>query len=84
MNNPYQVDKHSFLYQKYQYSGKFTPNSLVFNANMQEFTQRVGYICNLQTAGKLSTEESYKQIEALWEQLKYSYQTLNIEKDTNI
>ncbi|MBD2680613.1 MULTISPECIES: hypothetical protein [Nostoc] len=84
MNNHYQVDKQSFLYQKYQYSGKFTPNNLVFNANLQEFSQRIDYICNLQTAGKLSADESYKQIEALWERLKYSYQTLNIEKDTNL
>ncbi|RCJ16036.1 hypothetical protein A6S26_07025 [Nostoc sp. ATCC 43529] len=84
MNNHYQVDKHSFLYQHYQYSGEFTPNNLVFNANLQEFSQRVGYICNLQTAGKLSVDESYKQIEALWQQLKYTYQTLNIEKDTNL
>ncbi|MCC5637024.1 hypothetical protein LC593_14405 [Nostoc sp. CHAB 5844] len=83
MNNHHQVDKHNFLYQNYQYSGEFTPNNMVFNANLQEFSQRVGYICNLQTAGKLSVYESYKQIETLWKQLKYTFQTLNIEKDTN-
>ncbi|MBU7586860.1 MAG: hypothetical protein KAF91_29085 [Nostoc sp. TH1S01] len=83
MNNHSQIDKHNFLYPHYRYNGEFTPNNLVFNANFQEFSQRVGYICNLQTAGKLSVYDSYKQIEALWEQLKLSFQTLNIEQDTN-
>lgn len=83
MNNSELINKHNFLDQNYQYRGEFTPNNLVFNANFQEFSRRVGYICNLQTAGKLSTEESYKLLESLWEQSKHNFHSLNIERNTD-
>jgi hypothetical protein len=38
----------------------------------------VNYICNLETNGKLSPEESYKQIKALWKQLKRSKKQLGL------
>ncbi|MBD2438085.1 hypothetical protein [Nostoc sp. FACHB-110] len=84
MNNTNHIDKHNFIYQRYQYSGKFTTKNLVFNTNLQEFAQRVGYISNLQTAGKLSMYDSYEQIEHLWEQLKENFQMLNLEPDINL
>ena len=59
-----------FLYPRHRYYGQFKPEYLVFNSNLQEFSQRVSYICNLQTAGKLSPEEAYTQIQMLWKQLK--------------
>ena len=71
--NPY-----NFLYPHSPYHGNVGSQDLVFNANLQEFSQRVGYICNFQTAGKLSTEEAYEQIESLWKQLKRSKKTLGI------
>lgn len=74
-------DIHNFLYPRRRYHGNFKPETLVFNANLQEFSQRVTYICNLQTRGKLSPEESYHQIDALWEEVKDSFQTLGIGKD---
>lgn len=43
-----------FLYPRSRYYGQFKPEYLVFNANLQEFAQRVSYISNLQTNGKLS------------------------------
>jgi glutathione peroxidase-family protein len=73
-----QIDKNNFLYQYYKYQGQFTPENLAFNANLQEFSQRVAYICNLETKGKLSPQESYEQIQALWEQLTNSFQALGI------
>ncbi len=76
-----QVDKNNFLYQPYRYLGEFTPQSFIFNANLQEFSQRVSYICNLQTGGKLSVSESYEQIESLWQQLTQSYKALGIGED---
>jgi hypothetical protein len=54
------------------------PENLVFNANLQEFAQRVNYICNLETNGKLSPEESYQQIKVLWKQLKRTKKQLGI------
>ena len=59
-----------FLYPRHKYCGQFKPEYLVFNSNLQEFSQRVSYICSLQTAGKLSPEDAYTQIKMLWKQLK--------------
>ncbi|MBE9031858.1 hypothetical protein IQ266_19165 [filamentous cyanobacterium LEGE 11480] len=67
-----------FLYPRGSYRGQFNPQHLVFNANLQEFAQRVGYISSLETNGKLSPEESYKQVKALWKQLKKSKKSLGI------
>jgi hypothetical protein len=68
----------NFLYPKSRYHGSVQPENLVFNANLQEFAQRVNYITNLETNGKLSSEESYKEIRALWQQLKRSKKNLGI------
>jgi glutathione peroxidase-family protein len=77
------LDKNNCLYQYYKYQGQFTPENLAFNANLQEFSQRVTYICNLETRGKLSPQESYEQIEDLWKQLTNSFQTLGIGEDVS-
>ncbi|HAN72946.1 MAG TPA: hypothetical protein DDZ60_00260 [Planktothrix sp. UBA10369] len=63
-----------------RYRGNATPENIVFNANLQEFAQKVDFIVGLQTGGKLSAEESYVQIETLWEQLRESKQYLGIGK----
>ena len=67
-----------FLHQSNRYHGNFTPENLVFNNNLQEFTQKVSYICSLETSGKLTPEESYKQIKSLWKGLKRSKKELGI------
>lgn len=59
-----------FLYPRNSYYGQFQPEYLAFNATLQEFSQRVSYICDLQTGGKISPEEAYHQIHLLWKQLK--------------
>ncbi|MBD2535085.1 hypothetical protein H6G97_38975 [Nostoc flagelliforme FACHB-838] len=81
MDDYNQVDKNNFLYQPYRYLGEFTPQNLTFNANLQEFCERVSYICNLQTGGKLSALKCYEKIENLWEQLTQSYNALGIGED---
>lgn len=63
-------DLSDFLYPRSCYYGQFQPEYLVFNANLQEFSQRVGYITSLQTNGKISPQEAYDQIKSLWKQLK--------------
>ncbi|ARV58764.1 hypothetical protein BZZ01_09035 [Nostocales cyanobacterium HT-58-2] len=77
-----QINKQDFLYPMQRYHGPFTPQDLVFNANLQEFATRVSYICNLQTLGKLSAEDCYQQISNLWEQLSHSYSELGIDSNT--
>lgn len=68
----------SFLYHNNRYNGQFNPENLVFNANLQEFTQKISYICSLETSGKLTPEDSYKQIKQLWKDLKRSKKQLGI------
>lgn len=72
------VERSDFLHPRSRYYGEFRPENLVFNANLQEFAQQVGYICNLETSGKLSSEEAYDKINALWKQLKSSKEQLGI------
>lgn len=67
-----------FLYPRSRYHGDFTPENLVFNANLQEFAQRVNLICGLETGGKISPEEAYKQIKGLWKEVKKSKKELGI------
>ena len=71
-------DLQAFLYPLARYHREVRPHNLVFNANLQEFSQRVSLIANLQTNGKLSPEESYAQVEALWQQLQTSKNQLGI------
>ena len=72
-------NKNNFLYPKANYHGDFSPSNprnLVFNANLQEFAQKVAYVCALETNGKISTEQAYKQIKQLWRELKASKKEL--------
>ncbi len=74
------ADAFNFLNPRGRYRGDFKPENLVFNANLQEFSQRVTYICCLETGGKLTPEESYREIKSLWKQLKKSRKELGIGK----
>ncbi len=67
-----------FLYNNHRYHGQVKPENLVFNANLQEFTQKIGYICSLETSGKITPEESYQQIKTLWKDLKRTKKQLGI------
>ncbi|HEY9823849.1 MAG TPA: hypothetical protein V6D19_00255 [Stenomitos sp.] len=70
--------KDNFLFPHSQYRGSVKPENLVFNANLQEFAQRVSYITNLETNGKITPEVSYREIKSLWQQLKQSKKALRI------
>lgn len=69
-------EKDKFLYPISRYYGQAQPQKLIFNANLQEFAQKVGFITALETSGKLSPQEAYQQIKALWKQLKQSKKQL--------
>ncbi len=51
-------DKDKFLYPHYYYRGKVQPENLVFNSNLQEFAQKIEYICGLQTGRKVTPEQA--------------------------
>jgi hypothetical protein len=81
MANSAQESKNSFLYPRSAYYGRFTPEHLAFNANLQEFAQRVSYISALETGGKLSPEQAYEQLKCLWKQLKQSKKAMGISQN---
>ncbi len=78
-DNYHENKKDSFLYARSKYYGKFNPKTLAFNANLQEFAQKVSYISALQTGGKISTEQAFEQIKALWQKLEASKIAMDID-----
>jgi len=76
MANDSGTNKDAFLYPIGSYHGKFTPENIAFNANLQEFAQRVAILCALESGGKLSPEDTYHQVKDLWKQLKQSRDSL--------
>ena len=77
-NSPSRGDLDNFLCPRSRYYGEFSPQQLTFNANLQEFAQRISYISGLQTGGKLSPDEAYDQIRSLYKQLKRRKKGLEI------
>lgn len=73
MSNP---DKDRFFNPIFNFRGEFSPQNLAFNANLQEFTNRISIICALETGGKISSNEAYQQIKELWIKLDASRQNL--------
>jgi hypothetical protein len=69
-------EKNKFLYPIGKYYGEFKPENLAFNANLQEFAQRVSYLCALESNGKISSQDAYEEIKNFWQQLERSRQLL--------
>jgi hypothetical protein len=76
-------EKDRFLYPHHSYHGEFAPETVVFDANLQEFAQKIGYICSLENSGKVEPDEAYRQIKALYKQLKASKRELGIGEGDN-
>jgi hypothetical protein len=72
-----------FINPRARFYGEFTPQNLVFDANLQEFSNAVSIITALQTGGKLLPEEAFRQIQELWYKLKASKQQLEIGSHPN-
>ncbi|MEM8605162.1 MAG: hypothetical protein AAGF24_15180 [Cyanobacteria bacterium P01_H01_bin.121] len=53
--------------------GKSSPEEILFTANLQEFSQRVGYVVALQNGGQLSVGEAVQAVDSLWNQLSDEY-----------
>ncbi len=80
MTNDERNQLDEFLTPRSQYHGEFSPQSLAFNANLQEFAQRVALICGLETGGKISSAQAYDDIKKLWKEVKASKKNL-LNKD---
>ncbi|MBX2863935.1 MAG: hypothetical protein KTR27_10285 [Leptolyngbyaceae cyanobacterium MAG.088] len=77
-----QKQKDNFITPRAPYHGEFTPERMVFNANLQEFAGKVSLICNLETGGKITSEDAYSRIKQLWKALKASKKVLLDETDS--
>ena len=80
MSKDHPPSKDEFLRPRSRYYGEFTPANLVFNSNLQEFATQVGFICSLETNGKITSAEAYRQIKDLFKSLKQSKKQLGIGK----
>jgi hypothetical protein len=72
------LNNFNFLYPKSRYYGEVKPENLVFDANLQEFAQRVNYISALAGNGKIPLEVAMSEIELLWENLENSKKELGV------
>ncbi|WP_254938137.1 hypothetical protein [Cyanobium sp. Morenito 9A2] len=54
----------------------WSPERLAFHQNLEQFAERVGLIVGLQGNGKVSQEEAYAEIKAIWKSLKSSKNSL--------
>lgn len=72
-----------FLIPRSRFYGEFEPSELIFNSNLQEFAAQIGYICSLETGGKISGAQAYESIKSLWKQLKKSKKSLRISDDNS-
>lgn len=70
------LDKDRFFNPISNFRGEFSPQNLAFDANLQEFTNRISIICALETGGKISPNEAYQQIKELWNKLDKSREHL--------
>lgn len=65
--------KDDLIFPSQPYRGEEAkPQHILFNANLQEFGQRVMIICALESNGKIPTIEAFEQIKQLWKDLKRS------------
>jgi hypothetical protein len=47
-------------------------NNLLLDANLPEFSSMICYVCRLESEGKITSEEAYKQIKKVWHELRRS------------
>lgn len=55
-----------------------SPEEIVFNNNLREFTVKIEHICGLEMNGKIPQQEAYRRIRDLWKRLKRSKKNLGI------
>lgn len=55
-----------------------SPEEILFNNNLREFTVKIEHICGLEMNGKIPQQEAYRRIRDLWKSLKRSKKNLGI------
>lgn len=69
-------DKDEMFNPRASYRGAPSLPNIIFNANLQEFANRVALICALETGGNISPKQAYDEIRDLWKKLKASKHNL--------
>ena len=57
------------------------PEEVIFDANLQEFATKVGFICALESNEKITAHEAYRRIKKLYKSLKKSRRGLQIGRN---
>ncbi len=78
-----QVDAASRSYPHSSYYGGLTVEYLAHNANLQELSQKIAYICALENGKEISAEQAYKEVQRLWTQFKQNKKELGIGVTTS-
>lgn len=73
-----QPEEERLLFSMIQYEGEFSPQNLAFNANLQEFAQRVDYIYAIYRENEITASDAYQLVEQLWKELSHSKKGLGI------
>lgn len=55
---------------------KWKLGNIVFNTKLQELSQEVSYLCDLEIKGKLSSLEVRQQIKIIWKQFKKNQENI--------
>ena len=76
--------KERFISPYSNYRGEAKPQHIVFDANLQTFSQKVMLISALENNGKISPYDAYTQIKGLWKKLKTSKKELLDNPDLNL
>lgn len=71
-------EKARYVHAKKTYHGELGPEAMVFDANLQEFSQKVAYVCSLENSGKLTPQDAYAEIKRLYKELKQSRKQLGL------
>lgn len=73
-----QVDYIKSRYSRNSYYNGLTAEYLNYNANLQELSQKIAYICELESGRKISAEQAYEEVKRLWLQFKQNREELGI------
>jgi hypothetical protein len=70
----------SFIYPPSCYSGEPISENIVFNHQLQVFSQEIAYIGGLEASGQISSKAAYKQVKELWKQVRRFKKKLKLSK----
>lgn len=73
-----------FLYGYASYRQSNRPECRAFNRMLQYFAQRVTYLCNLHSNGKLSADDLINNVDALWVEIEHYKAKLDHPSQENL